>query len=141
MNIGLSVYKYVYYCFYCFFRSTQWVTFGWSEKSQYARASWLLGMCETWLIGGVVALISSIFHFDLRIGNPLLVALVPTIVLVAIHFHCFHKDGNAKKIVESYDQLSTKGNRVGKLAVFIVILLSGWFVVESFSLYGESVKR
>lgn len=141
MDISLNVYKYVYYCFYCFFRSTQWITFGWSEKSQYARASWLLGICEAWLIGGMVALICSIFHLDLRVGSPLLMALAPTVVLVVVHFHCFHKDRSAKKIVASYDQLSTKRNRIGKLAVFIIILLIGWFVIESFSLYGESVNR
>jgi hypothetical protein len=137
---SFNLYTYVYYRFFCLFRSAQTITFGWSEKSQYSRASWFLGMCEVWLIGGFGALIGSYFRLDLSVEQPFIIVIPPAITLVLLHHYFFHRNDNAKEIVAKYDKLPKSTNRLGGWLVFFGVLLCGWGVINSFSMYGEVAR-
>lgn len=135
MRKSFNLYTYIYYQFYRFFSS------GWGGIAKYWRPSAVLGVLEVWLLNGVANIVGYITNTKMFVSHPAHPTVVLMIIsLVSIHYFCFHHNNGSQKIVAQYDELPEKTNRLGGWLIFAGILLSSWFVIESFQIYATVAK-
>ena len=125
-----NFYTYIYYCFFRFQRWGQSSSFGWSERSIYMRASWLLIMFE---VGVTITICLSLAHLlGWDIKHPMLFFLGNVAPFVYIHFLLFGSSEKVKIIVDKYDSLPTLTNSLLGFLVLLLIIFSCYFIISFF---------